>query len=69
MSLALWQQGLLSTVKGIRGWRFSDACTGVCTLGDGTWFVSTPLKLRRGYQTATVRQLKWKGGPQENPFE
>lgn len=69
LSLALWQQGLLSTVKGVRGWRFSDACTGICTLGDGTWFISTPLKLRRGYQTATVRQLKWKGGPQENPFE
>ena len=69
LSLALWQQGLLSTVKGVRGWRFGDACTGICTLGDGIWFVSTPLKLRKGMQTATVRQLKWKGGPQEDPFE
>ena len=69
LSLALWQQGLLSTVKGIRGWRFSDACTGICTLGDGTWFVSTPLKLRKGVQSATILQLKWKGGSQENPFE
>lgn len=69
LSLALWQQGLLSTVKGIRGWRFSDATTGVCSLGDGTWFVSTPLKLRGKMQTATVRQIRWKGGPQENPFE
>ena len=69
LSLALWQQGLLGSVKGIRGWRFSDATTGVCTLGDGTWFVSTPLKLRGKMQTATVRQIHWKGGPQENPFE
>lgn len=69
LSLALWQQGLLGSVKGIRGWRFSDATTGICTLGDGTWFVSTPLKLRKGMQTATVRLLRWKGGPQENPFE
>lgn len=69
LSLALWQQGLLGSVKGIRGWRFSDATTGICTLGDGTWFVSTPLKLKKGFQTATVRQIHWKGGPQENPFE
>lgn len=69
LSLALWQQGLLGSVKGVRGWRFSDATTGVCTLGDGTWFVSTPLKLRGKMQTATVRQIHWKGGPQENPFE
>ena len=69
LSLALWQQGLLGSVKGIRGWRFSDATTGVCTLGDGTWFVSTPTKLRGKMQTATVRQIHWKGGPQENPFE
>lgn len=69
LSLSLLQEGLLSTVKGVRGWRFSDACTGFCTLGDGTWFVATPLKLRKGVQSATVRQLKWKGGPQENPFE
>ena len=69
LSLALWQQGLLGSVKGLRGWRFSDATTGVCTLGDGTWFVSTPLKLKKGFQTATIRQLHWKGGPQENPFE
>ena len=69
LSLALWQQGLLSTVKGIRGWRFSDATTGVCSLGNGTWFVSTPTKLRGKMQTATVRQIRWKGGPQENPFE
>lgn len=69
LSLALWQQGLLGSVKGVRGWRFSDATTGVCTLGDGTWFVSTPLKLRGKMQTATVRQIHWRGGPQENPFE
>ena len=69
LSLALWQQGLLGNVKGLRGWRFGDLTTGVCTLGDGTWFVSTPLKLKKGFQTATIRQLKWKGGPQENPFE
>ena len=69
LSLALWQQGLLSNVKGLRGWRFGDLTTGVCTLGDGTWFVSTPLKLRKGVQTATIRQLHWKGGPQDNPFE
>ena len=69
LSLALWQQGLLGNVKGLRGWRFGDATTGVCTLGDGTWFVSTPLKLKKGFQTATIRQLHWKGGPQENPFE
>ena len=69
LSLTLLQQGLLSSVKGLRGWRFGDPTTGVCTLGDGTWFVSTPLKLRKGVQTATIRQLKWKGGPQENPFE
>ena len=69
LSLALWQQGLLGNVKGLRGWRFGDATTGVCTLGDGTWFVSTPLKLRKGVQTATIRQLHWKGGTHENPFE
>ena len=69
LSLALWQQGLLGNVKGLRGWRFGDPTTGVCTLGDGTWFVSTPLKLRKGVQTATVRQIHWKGGPQENPFD
>ncbi|MBR5704078.1 MAG: hypothetical protein IKX45_07505 [Bacteroidales bacterium] len=69
LSLELWHQGLLASVPGLRGWRFGDPTTGVCTLGDGTWFVSTPLKLKKGFQTATIRQLKWKGGPVENPFE
>ena len=69
MSLALWQQGLLSSIKGLRGWRFGEAATGICTLGDGRFFVSSPLKLKKGYQTATVRQYRWKGGPQERPFE
>lgn len=68
-SLELWQQGLLSSIKGLRGWRFSDACTGMCTLGDGTWFVSTPLKQWGKTQSATVRQLRWKGGPVEVPFD
>jgi len=69
MSLGLWQEGLLSSVKGIRGWRFGSASTGICTIGNGIWFNSTPKKLRKGMQTATVQQLHWKGGPQENPFE
>lgn len=69
LSLSLWQQGLLSSVQGVRGWRFPDATTGICSIGDGTWFVSTPTKLKKGFQTATVRQIRWKGGPQENPFE
>ena len=69
LSLELWQQGLLSTVKGIRGWRNGDLTTGVCSLGDGTWFVSIPLRIKKGVQSATVRQIHWKGGPQENPFE
>ena len=68
-SLALLQQGLLSSIKGLRGWRFPDAATGICTLGDGRWFVATPKKVRGKMQTATVRQLRWKGGPQEKPFE
>jgi len=67
-SLELLQEGLLSSIKGLRGWRFSAASTGLCSLGDGRWFVSTPKKLRAKMQTATVRQLQWKGGPQENPF-
>ena len=69
MSLSLLQQGLLSSIKGLRGWRFGEAATGICTLGDGRFFVSSPLKLKKGYQTATVRQYRWKGGPQERPFE
>ncbi len=69
MSLALWQQGLLSSIKGLRGWRFGEAATGICTLGDGYFFVSTPVKLKRGFQTASVRRYRWKGGPQERPFE
>ena len=69
LTLGLWQQGLLSSVKGIRGWRFSDAATGFCTLGNGTWYVATPKKLLGKRQTATVRRLRWKGGPSESPFE
>lgn len=69
LSLALWKQGLLSKVEGIRGWRWRDGATGMCTIGEGVWFVSTPKKLKNKTQTATVRRLKWKGGATENPFE
>jgi hypothetical protein len=65
--LALWNQGLLSSVKGVRGWRFGDAATGFCTTGDGVWYVSKSVKRGKMY-TAAVRRLEWKGGPGEVPF-
>ncbi|MBQ9309449.1 MAG: hypothetical protein IJ222_01115 [Bacteroidales bacterium] len=68
LSLSLLQQGLLSSVKGVRGWRFGKATTGMCPLGDGRWYFSTPEKHRK-WQTATVEMFRWKGGPGENPFE
>lgn len=68
LTLALWQQGLLSSVKGIRGWRFGKGTTGMCPLGDGRWYFSTPEKHKK-WQTATVELLQWKGGPGEVPFE
>lgn len=67
-SLELLQQGLLSSVKGIRGWRYGSACTGMCSLGDGRWYVSVPEKHKK-WQTATVEMLVWKGGSGESPFE
>ena len=68
-SLSLWNQGLRDTATGICGWRFPDATTGICTLGDGTWFVATPLVFSDKMQTATIRRLKWNGGGLESPFE
>ncbi len=67
-TLELWQQGLLSSVKGIRGWRFADAATGICALGGGDWYVATPKRLLGKSQSATVQRLRWKGGPTESPF-
>ena len=66
LSLALWQQG---SVEGVRGWRFGDASTGFCNLGNGTWYVSTPKKLGGGWQTAKVRRWQWNGGKGEVPFD
>ncbi|MBR1868689.1 MAG: hypothetical protein IJ799_01330 [Bacteroidales bacterium] len=44
-----------------RKWNFKDASTGVCSLGDGTWLVATPLKLPGGGQTATIRRVPCPG--------
>lgn len=59
LSLTLWQKGLVSNTKGLRGWYFPQAATGFCTVGNGTWFVSVPKKLRSKTQTATVRRYVW----------
>ena len=67
--LKLWQEaGIVSEVPGIRGWYFSGATTGFCTVGNGVWYNSTPLRKGPGAQTAIVRRLHWAGGTGDNPF-
>lgn len=43
------------------GWYFGAASTGLCSLGDGIWFISSPFRLPSGLQTATVTRYHWRG--------
>ena len=60
-SLSLLQAGLRGPETGIRGWNFEWGSTGLCSLGDGFFYISHHEKTNDGQQATTVYKYKWIG--------
>ncbi|RZL18104.1 MAG: hypothetical protein EOO89_05790 [Pedobacter sp.] len=59
--LSLLDAGQNHLATGIRGWNFPFGATGLCPLGDGTFYISQPAKAKDGDQESTLFRYKWLG--------
>lgn len=61
-TLRLSNAGLLDEASGVRGWKFKWGSTGLCSLGNGYWYISENHKDKAtGIQSCTARLYKWTG--------
>src|SRR5699024_3753252 len=60
-TLPLLQAGLTDSNTGIRGWNFKWGATGLCSLGEGLFYISHNRKAESGQQEATLHKYKWIG--------
>jgi hypothetical protein len=67
-TLSLLNAGKYDPLSGIRGWSFPWGSTGVCPIGDGTFYISHPNKATDGQQETTIYRYKWLGD-NEKGFE
>lgn len=63
--LPLKQSGILDEATGIRGWNFKYGSTGLCSIGDGLFYISH--NSSRPEQSTTIRLYEWTG-ENDNPF-
>lgn len=63
----LAQAGLNDTATGIRGWRFRYGATGLCSLGEGYFYISHEYRNAQG-QGSVIRLYRLTGSD-EGPFE
>ena len=61
-TLALCKDGLYDEASGIWGYDFKWGSTGLCSLGDGLWYISENHKDKAtGVQSCTARLYEWTG--------
>lgn len=69
LQVRLSEDGLRDEATGIRGWNFKWGSTGMCPLGDGTWYLSENGKDKAsGIQYCNAHFYTWTGNA-ENPFD
>ncbi|WP_247234761.1 hypothetical protein [Telluribacter sp. SYSU D00476] len=66
-TLSLLEAGPKDPATGIRGWNFKWGATGLCPLGDGSFYISHNSKDKDGQQQCTLYKYKWTGDNQR-PF-
>lgn len=64
--LSLKNEGLLDQATGVRGWDFKYGSTGICSIGDGLFYISHNSK--KPEQSSTLHLYRWTGKP-DNAFE
>jgi hypothetical protein len=67
-TLSLLEAGKKDSVSGIRGWYFPWGSTGLCPIGDGTFYISHPAKANDGQQETRLFKYRWLGD-NERSFE
>lgn len=60
-TLSLLEAGVKDPKSGISGWFFEWGTTGLCPLGDGTFYISHNNKTKDGQQETTIYKYKWLG--------
>lgn len=65
-TLSLLQAGPKDPNTGIRGWNFGWGATGLCPLGDGSFYISHNKKDKDGQEQSTVYKYKWVGDAQNS---
>lgn len=63
--LTLADAGKNHPETGIRGWRFKYGSTGICSLGDGLFYISENSKTPEKLQQTTLRLYRWSGAPDQ----
>ncbi|MES2828240.1 MAG: hypothetical protein V4687_08800 [Bacteroidota bacterium] len=61
------QQVAIKSLTLLGGWNFKWGATGLCPLGDGTFYISHNAKAKDGEQQTTLFKYKWLGAEKE-PF-
>lgn len=57
--LSLKEEGQLDKATGVRGWHFKYGATGICSLGDGLFYISHNSK--KPEQNSTLHLYRWTG--------
>lgn len=60
-TLPLLQSGQKDSATGIRGWHFKWGATGLCPLGDGSFYISHHSKDKEGQEQTTIYKYIWVG--------
>jgi len=63
-TLSLLEAGSKDPKTGIRGWFFEWGATGLCPLGNGTFYISHHNKTKDGQQQTTLHKYQWVGNDQ-----
>ena len=68
LTLSLWPHGEFHAASGVYGWEFRRGSTGLCSLGDGYYYVSCDGRDDNGWYTK-VRLYRWDGLAPLSPVE
>lgn len=68
LTLSLWPHGEFHAASGVYGWEFRRGSTGLCSLGDGFYYVSCDGRDDNGWYTK-VRLYHWDGLAPLSPVE
>jgi hypothetical protein len=63
-TLSLLEAGPRDPRSGVRGWFFKWGSTGLCPLGDGSFYISHNSKAKDGQQQSMIYKYKWVGDNQ-----